>query len=91
MYSVENGKHVEAFKQEDDVIRFLACVEEGEGGESRLETHAVVQVRGVKKDAKPPGVQMENGKCGRSNEYSSRDYKAILKKFSLKVFNSLYF
>lgn len=32
MYSVESGKHVEAFKQEDDVIRFLASVEEGEGG-----------------------------------------------------------
>lgn len=79
MDSVESGKHVEAFNQEDDVIRFLACVEEGEGGEGRLETHAGVQVRDAKNDAQPPGVQMENGKFGHSSEYLSRDYKAILR------------
>lgn len=70
---------MEAFKQEGDVIRFLACVEEGEGWESRLETQAGVQVRDAKKDAQPPGVQMEKGKFGHSSEYLSRDYKEILR------------
>lgn len=79
MYSVESGKHVEAFKQEDDVIRFLASVEEGEGGQSRPETHVIMQVRDAKKDAKPSGVPMENGKFGHSTEYLSRDYKEILR------------
>lgn len=35
LYPVESGEHVEAFKQEDDTLRFLSSVEERKGGESR--------------------------------------------------------
>lgn len=50
-------------------------MEEGDVVESRLEAHTVVQVRDAQREAKLLNMWMQNGKYGRSNEFTSRDTK----------------